>query len=172
MKITGGVTEQRVFGKYGPGSPSAILATLIEGTGSNMLLRYGPSHVPAELVLSPRSGGPSPPSPNAPQYNDASDDQFPAPPSNVHPGQSPDQSQQATPRHPASQGAPASSYFVDSPEAGASSASAPEADSDATQPASADQPATPPSSNATYPPSPNGVKTPSQINQGRQQLPQ
>jgi len=65
MKITGGVTEQRVFGKYGPGSPSVVLANLIEGAGSNMLLRYGPSQVPVELVLAPRMGGASPPSPDA-----------------------------------------------------------------------------------------------------------
>ena len=39
MKITGGVVDQRVFGKYGPGAPAEILATLLNGTGCNMLLR-------------------------------------------------------------------------------------------------------------------------------------
>ncbi len=38
MKITGGVTDERVFGQYGPAVPSSILTTLLDGTSSNMLL--------------------------------------------------------------------------------------------------------------------------------------
>jgi hypothetical protein len=65
MTITGGVADQRVFGNYGPASPSAVLATLLDGTGTNMLLREGDDATPPELVLTPRGGGPSPPSPSA-----------------------------------------------------------------------------------------------------------
>ena len=73
MTITGGVADERVFGNYGPAEPSTILATLLDGTGSNLLLRDGPNGIPAELVLTPRGGGPTPPSPDAPIF-DSHDD--------------------------------------------------------------------------------------------------
>jgi hypothetical protein len=60
MTITGGVEDQRVFGSYGPGNASTILATLLDGTGVNMLIREGDSHQPTELTLTPRSGGSAP----------------------------------------------------------------------------------------------------------------
>ena len=61
MKITGGVEEQRVFGSYGPGNASTILATLLDGTGVNMLIREDDGHRPTELTLTPRAGGAAPP---------------------------------------------------------------------------------------------------------------
>jgi hypothetical protein len=69
MKITGGVTDERVFGQYGPDNPAQVLAELLNGTGSNMILvrRDGPA--PAELILTPRQGGPTPPNPNATAFN-------------------------------------------------------------------------------------------------------
>jgi hypothetical protein len=77
MKITGGVTDERVFGNYGPGSPAKILVTLLDGTGSNVLLvqsnGLSSNAAPAELVLTPRHGGPTPPNPNAPGFNDGAD---------------------------------------------------------------------------------------------------
>ena len=60
MTIVGGITDDRVFGNYGPDTPSAVLATLVYGTGTNMLLREGDSTHPMELVLTPRTGGVSP----------------------------------------------------------------------------------------------------------------
>jgi hypothetical protein len=60
MTINGGVAEERVFGTYGPAEASTIIATLLDGTGVNMLLKDGPNHVPAELTLTQRSGGPTP----------------------------------------------------------------------------------------------------------------
>ena len=66
MKITGGVADERVFGNYGPAEPSTVLATLLDGTGSNMLLRESGDNSPAELVLTPRNGGATPPNPDAP----------------------------------------------------------------------------------------------------------
>jgi hypothetical protein len=65
MKITGGVADQRVFGKYGPGAPGGILASLLEGMGSNIMLRESASHTPVELVLTPREGRVTPPGPFA-----------------------------------------------------------------------------------------------------------
>jgi hypothetical protein len=70
MTVTGGVAEQRVFGQYGPGPPAQILGDLLEGTGSNMILRETSSGL-AELILSPRVGGVTPPNPNAPGFDDA-----------------------------------------------------------------------------------------------------
>jgi hypothetical protein len=80
IKITGGVVDERVFGKYGPDAPSQILAQLLDGTGSNMLLVAGDGATPAQLILTPRQGGPSPPSPNAQAFDDKpeADDAQPA----------------------------------------------------------------------------------------------
>lgn len=62
MKISGGVADQRVFGDYGPADPSAVLATLLDGTGVNMLLKQDDSRTPVQLTLTPRSGeGPTAP---------------------------------------------------------------------------------------------------------------
>lgn len=71
MKITGGVADQRVFGNYGPARPATILATLLDGTGSNMLLRETADRGPAELVLTPRSGSVTPPSPNSGSFDES-----------------------------------------------------------------------------------------------------
>ena len=64
MKIVGGVSDERVYGTYGPAETSAVLAALLNGTGSNMLLIVDRNQMPTELVLTPRQGGPTPPSPN------------------------------------------------------------------------------------------------------------
>jgi hypothetical protein len=98
MTINGGVAEQRVFGTYGPDDPSTVLATLLDGTGVNMLLKDGPNHVPAELTLTQRSGGPTP-LPITPQ-----DDQIgldtPPPAAAPQPVAQPQPSRAATPPAP------------------------------------------------------------------------
>jgi hypothetical protein len=79
MKVTGGVADERVFGSYGPAIPATVLAALLDGTGSNMLLVQSPANTlntpkaPVELVLTPRHGGPTPPNPNAAGFGDAGD---------------------------------------------------------------------------------------------------
>jgi hypothetical protein len=83
LTIIGGVQDQRVFGQYGPASTSAILATLLDGTGTNILLREGSATTPPELVLTPRGGGPTPPSPSAVPDDSIAD--TPPPPPVVHP---------------------------------------------------------------------------------------
>jgi hypothetical protein len=65
MKITGGVTDERVYGSYGPADPSTVLSALVGGTGSNMMIVLNAQQAPAELVLTPRGGGPTPPNPAA-----------------------------------------------------------------------------------------------------------
>jgi hypothetical protein len=64
MKITGGVAEEPVYGHYGPASPSSVLASLLDGTGSNMLLLDDHKGA-SELILTPRAGGATLPDPNA-----------------------------------------------------------------------------------------------------------
>ena len=65
MKITGGVPEERVYGSYGPGEPGTVLATLLGGTGNNMVLINDARRAPRELVLTRRTGGVTPPNPLA-----------------------------------------------------------------------------------------------------------
>jgi hypothetical protein len=65
MKITGGVAEERVFGNYGPAKPSAVISALLDGTGSDMVLRQDAHATITELILIPRGGGAVPPGPNA-----------------------------------------------------------------------------------------------------------
>jgi hypothetical protein len=65
MTITGGVAEERVFGHYGPSSPGSVLATLLDGTRSNMLFIREQNGHPSQLILTARNGGPTPPNPNA-----------------------------------------------------------------------------------------------------------
>ena len=78
MKITGGVTDERVYGSYGPAAPAKVLGQLLDGTGSNMLLLQNADAVPTELVLTPRNGGPTPPNPNAPGFDDEDNSRGPA----------------------------------------------------------------------------------------------
>jgi hypothetical protein len=58
IKITGSVHEDRVYGTYGPATPADVLASLLDGTGSNFVF----SHVSAagELTLTSRNGGATP----------------------------------------------------------------------------------------------------------------
>jgi hypothetical protein len=69
MKITGSVADERVFGNYGPADPAEVLSDLLDGTGSNMVLVQRDDASLAELILTPRTGGPTPPNPDA-AYND------------------------------------------------------------------------------------------------------
>lgn len=64
MTITGGVLDQRVFGTYGPGAPAEVLSELLQDTGTNMILRMNSNGSLAELTISPRMGGPTPPGPS------------------------------------------------------------------------------------------------------------
>lgn len=155
MKITGGVADQRVFGKYGPGPPAAILASLLDGADSNMMLRESPAHAPEELVLSPRNGGPTPPSPSAFAVDDeaaSSSTQSPGQPASIGQPAQASQPQAAPQTQDDLPGLvrPPGAVPVYGPGAGS---------------------AAPPSVNSN-PQSPNGVLTPQQIYQQMQQLQQ
>jgi len=73
MKISGPYPNagQRVFGKYGPGAPRAVLSDLLAGSGYNIvMLGITPTGTPRELSLSARAGGGVPrPSPKSAQAN-------------------------------------------------------------------------------------------------------
>jgi hypothetical protein len=64
MTIRGRLAEERVFGRYGPAAPVEILLRLLDGTGCNVLLVTTPAGVPRELIVTPRQGGATPPSPS------------------------------------------------------------------------------------------------------------
>lgn len=69
MKVVGGVADQRIYGVYGPGPAATVLQTLLDGTGTNVLLKETPDHAPVELTLSPQIGGITPPGPSSPAYD-------------------------------------------------------------------------------------------------------
>ena len=154
MKITGGVADQRVFGKVGPGAPAEILAGLLDGTGSNMLLHENAGHTPVELVLTPRGGGATPPGP----FASGADDNTPAiDESPARPAAPPSPQIQGPPQPSAPQASGFGGGPVAVPAAG---------------PGAAPSSAPPPSTVPGNPQSPNGVLTPQQIFQQLQQLQQ
>ncbi len=73
IKIAGGVTDERVFGTYGPVDLPAMLAILLDGTGSNRMLSGDTPGNPQTLTLTPRQGGATPPSPPMAQGSDDPD---------------------------------------------------------------------------------------------------
>ncbi len=86
MKITGGVNDERVYGTYGPSGLAPVLTALLDGTGSNMMLTAGSAGGPGELILTPRQGGPTPPNPSAPGFDDdAATDERVQPPQPLRP---------------------------------------------------------------------------------------
>ncbi len=66
MKVTGGVPDGPVYGTYGPGPAQQVLSALFDGLYVNMMLVNGSPTKPKELILTARSGGPTPPSPAQP----------------------------------------------------------------------------------------------------------
>jgi hypothetical protein len=66
VKVTGQVKDERVYGSYGPGTPAKVLASLLDGTGSNLLFVETASSGSGELILTARKGGPTPPQPAPP----------------------------------------------------------------------------------------------------------
>ena len=142
IKITGGVAEERVFGEYGPAETSDVLGKLLDGTGSNMLLVVGEGDKASELILTPRTGGPSPPNPNAARFDDNDSDETPR---QLASPQAPLPESQSRPVNENPAAVPISPPKVDSENANQTPAPATAQPADSTQQ------------------SPNGVKTPQQI---------
>jgi hypothetical protein len=169
MRISGGLTEERVYGSYGPAPMATVLASLIEGTGVNMVFRETSGDAPAELSLTPKNGALTPPS------------FYPSAPSGQAANWVPPQQQGARP-------APAPQVFAPPPMATNADEPAPQPPPpDPGTPAPPADPtatvATPvapptvapadPTATANDPPaSPNGVKTPQQIYMQLQQMQQ
>ena len=147
MKVTGSIADQQVYGTYGPAAPVAVLARLLEGSGTNMILRESASSVPVELVLSPMQGMPNTFAPNPPAYT-------PPPQAYAAPAYQPP-SYQAPSRPQYNMPQPA---YVQSPVA------------PVTQPAGTSAPDA--STTPSVPQSPNGVPTPQQIYEQLQRLQQ
>jgi hypothetical protein len=142
IKISGGVAEERVFGQYGPDAPAQVLAALLDGTGVNMVLLHSDGTTPAQLILTSRQGGPTPPNPNAAVFEEKEEREArtaaraapPAQPAEPTPAQ-------PEPLHPP----------VTAPGANGVNGASPDATSG-------------------QPESPNGVKTPQQIYEQLQRL--
>lgn len=142
IKITGGVADERVFGEYGPAASSEVLAALLDGTASNMVIVQNTASAPAELILTPRMGGPTPPNPNATRFDDTASDEPPV--------RQPEAAQPNPPQPPPQTQTPA-------PTTPPAAAAAPiQSNPDTAAP-------TPPPADSTQQQSPNGVKTPQQI---------
>jgi hypothetical protein len=146
MKITGGVTDERVYGSYGPADTSTVLTALLKGTGSNMMLVLDRDQSPRELVLTPRGGGPTPPSPNAGRNREEED----LPPQR-NPRNPRDGAASQAPQFHAPQPLPAGAEGAPPPPAPAPVGIAPQPAPTAVNP------------NDTTQQSPNGVKTPQEI---------
>jgi hypothetical protein len=147
IKISGGVADERVFGEYGPAAPHQILATLLDGTGSNMLFVQSKGTVSTELILTPRHGGPTPPNPNAQGFNEGDDSEDSPPNPVAQPIRT-----QIPPRNIPPRGSPPAGMAIP----GQDNTTAP-----SSQPASTDP---------TQQQSPTGVKTPQQIYDELQRL--
>ncbi len=73
LKVNGSVRSDHVFGTYGPAAPGAVLTSLLDGTGTNVLLVKDSTGAPSELILTPRLGGPTPPTPAVAQSSPEGD---------------------------------------------------------------------------------------------------
>ena len=134
ITVTGSVAEERVFGNYGPGTPSEVFDQLLDGTSTNILFIASSGTKPSELILTPRSGVPTPPSRNPASHTDDTNDDANAQPVYPPPPPDPDAAAQTSP----AQAAPAAN------------------------PAAAPAPPTAPA-DTNQQQSPNNVKTPQQI---------
>jgi hypothetical protein len=180
LTITGGVIDQRVFGIYGPGPAAEVLTQLLQDTGTNMILRQTPEGGLAELILSPRLGGPTPPSPSS-SREDADDAQMSTRAPQPAVAQPPVPQQPRVPplpfprpAMPAAASDPMQRSVTPDPQGIAEPPLAAPATAPGTTPGSTTQ-STGPSdaaSGRTNPGSQNGVKTPQQIYEELQQLKQ
>lgn len=77
MKLEGIQANERIFGKYGPGAPRAVLSELLNGSGYNVLMvGETASGTPRELSLTTRSaGGVSTPQPQPAAQDEDSEDE-------------------------------------------------------------------------------------------------
>ena len=141
VTITGGVAEERVFGTYGPDTPSQVINQLLDGTNCNVLFIDATGNERAQLILTPRNGAPTPPNPNAVRSDENADADDQA----VNPPEPP-------PLEPEPESRPAIA-----PNAGTASGAAPLPPNGA-QNGTQTSPANPAEST-----DPNGVKTPQQI---------
>lgn len=93
MKINGAAGNARVFGIYGPGTPSQVLTDLLDGVGYNfMMVGDNADGAPSELLLTAKSGAPTtataaavpPPSPSSESDDKDADQEPPGPGAIIH----------------------------------------------------------------------------------------
>jgi hypothetical protein len=96
VKINGSVVEDRVYGTYGPGPPADVLASLLDGSGSNYVFSHVNSAA-GELTLTPITGGVTPASAYPTASFDDDDSGGPQPQYQPPPEQQPVQPSDNTP---------------------------------------------------------------------------
>ena len=77
LSISGSISDERVFGTYGPAPALLVVSQLLEGTGSNILIHQDASGQLRELVFTPRLGGVTPPDANAAAIRGSNTDPLP-----------------------------------------------------------------------------------------------
>ena len=112
IKVTGRVSDDRVFGSYGPSSPAVVLDALLDGADSNILL-VDDAKGGSELILTPRRGGVTPPNASATQASEPDDTGSGAYVPPVVPYQAPVANGRGPGGAPVPQGATATSEEVD-----------------------------------------------------------
>ena len=81
MSVDGFEKDTRVFGVYGPGQPSEVIAELLDGAGYNfMMVGETDAGTPREVILTARSDAPiSAPQPVSPQQQEEEEEPPPPP---------------------------------------------------------------------------------------------
>jgi hypothetical protein len=148
MKVTGGVPDERVYGKYGPAPVQVVLGNLFDGLAINMMLVNATPTRPKELLLTVRSGAATPPSTRQVTQNYQPP---PIQPQTIQPIQSPPQGGPQRPNDQTGQ-----SVGVPPP-------ALPPANNTASTSTGNTDSSTSSNTDSSQPQSPNGVKTPEQI---------
>lgn len=74
LKVSGSVADEPIFGTYGPDTLENVVAALLEGLPVNLLLaKTGNAR---DLILTPRSGGVTPPIPSASRQTDPDNEEL------------------------------------------------------------------------------------------------
>jgi len=154
MKITGGVPDERIYGKYGPAPVQVVLGDLFDGLAINMMLVNATPTKPKELLLTVRSGAPTPPSTR--QVVDNYQPQRQSQP--IQAIQPPSQPPQGLPQQRPNNQAGQSAFPTLAPPPANNTAFTNNGNADTSAGTTSNS-----SADSTQPQSPNGVKTPEQI---------
>ncbi|MEG9431499.1 hypothetical protein [Terriglobus sp. ADX1] len=159
MKITGGVPDERIYGKYGPASVQTVLAQLFDGLSINMMLVNETATKPKELLLTMRSGAATPPSTRQVANDFPPQRPNPAPPTAPPPLLNRALQQPQSPQNPPSGSQSAFPALAPPPAENTAFTN----NGNSTPSSTTDSNTSAGTTDSSQPQSPNGVKTPEQI---------